>query len=61
VFPCAPGTKRPLTERGFLDATKDPAQIKRWWVKTPNANVAIATAGLIVIDVDRESTWMDDK
>ena len=27
VFPCAPGTKTPLTEHGHLDATTDPDQI----------------------------------
>lgn len=26
VFPCAPGTKTPLTEHGFHDATVDPEQ-----------------------------------
>ncbi len=60
VFPCAPGTKRPLTEHGHLDATTDPEQIERWWRRQPNANVAIATGRLVVIDVDAESTWLTD-
>ena len=31
VFPCAPGSKRPLNQNGFLDATGDAEQIERWW------------------------------
>jgi hypothetical protein len=52
VFPCVPGKKRPLTARGFKDATLDPLVIQRWWSAHPAANVAIATDGLFVIDVD---------
>ncbi|HOX06413.1 MAG TPA: bifunctional DNA primase/polymerase, partial [Planctomycetota bacterium] len=59
VFPCVPGTKRPLTEHGFKDATTDPAQIDAWWTEHPDANVGIATAGLAVIDIDgAENTWL---
>ena len=60
VFPCRPdGTpypewKAPLTEHGFRDATTDPAVIRAWWAKWPDANVAIATGapGPDVLDVD---------
>jgi hypothetical protein len=55
VFPCAPGGKMPLTDHGFHDATLDPEQIERWWASHPAANIGIATAGLIVIDVDSEA------
>ena len=51
VFPCAPGRKQPLTEHGFLDATTDVATIESWWTTHPSANIAVATAGLVVIDV----------
>ena len=61
VFPCAPGTKTPLTEHGYLDATTDPEQIERWWTQRPSANVAIATAGLVVIDIDAGSAWLADQ
>jgi Bifunctional DNA primase/polymerase, N-terminal len=54
VFPCAPGAKRPITDHGFLDATTDEAQIRRWWKDQPHANIGIPTAGLIVIDRDKE-------
>lgn len=59
VFPCRPGTKYPLTEHGFHDATRDPQQVESWWSDWPNANVGIATAGLLVIDVERSETdWL---
>jgi hypothetical protein len=44
VFPCKPRDKKPpLTAHGFIDATRDEAQIRQWWTRWPNANVAIAT------------------
>ena len=55
VFPCLPEGKRPLTRRGFLDASSDPARIAAWWSRTPNANIGIptgATSGVVVVDVD---------
>ena len=55
VFPCKPGGKRPLTERGHLDATTDPSKITAWWNRWPNANIGIPTGertGLLVLDVD---------
>ncbi len=61
VFPCAPGGKVPATTHGFLDATTDAAQIEAWWTKHPDANVAMPTAGLLVIDVDgAENPWPGD-
>lgn len=40
---------------GFHDATTDPARIRAWWQRWPDANVAIATGapGPDVLDVDR--------
>lgn len=55
VFPCAPGGKQPLTERGFKDATTDLRQISAWWRRRPDANIAIPTgaaSGVDVVDVD---------
>ncbi len=52
VFPCVPRAKTPLTSRGFKDASTDPAQIDAWFAKHPNANIAIATGDLVVVDVD---------
>jgi Bifunctional DNA primase/polymerase, N-terminal len=54
VFPCRPGSKEPTTRNGFHDATTDPAQIREWWRRKPDRNVAIATGapGPDVVDVD---------
>lgn len=55
VFPCQVEGKRPLTRRGFLDASSDPARIVAWWSRTPNANIGIPTgaaSGVVVVDVD---------
>jgi hypothetical protein len=53
VFPCA--GKKPLTPHGFKDASTNPNVIERWWLRHPDANIALATgkdAGVFVIDVD---------
>jgi putative DNA primase/helicase len=57
VFPCRPRGKTPLTPHGCKDATTDPATIRAWWARWPNANIAIATgaSGLVVVDVDGEA------
>ena len=54
VFPCRPGEKTPATTHGCKDATTDATQIRAWWERTPNANVAIATGhpGPDVLDID---------
>jgi len=62
VFPCRPGLKQPLTEHGLLDATTDPEQIEHWWTERPDANVAIRTDGLLVVDVDgADNAWLADQ
>jgi hypothetical protein len=61
VFPCAPGGKVPITMHGFKDAMTDPEQIESWWNQYPSANIGIATAGLVVIDVDGpDNPWLTD-
>lgn len=55
VFPCVPGGKRPLTERGFHDATTDTEQVTAWWRQHPAANLGVPTgaaSGVVVVDVD---------
>jgi hypothetical protein len=55
VFPCKPKEKTPATSHGFKDASTDPATIKKWWTRWPEANIAIATgtaSGFIVVDAD---------
>jgi hypothetical protein len=63
VFPVLPGDKRPMTPRGFHDATADPDQICDWFTDRPDANLAIRTGELIVVDVDPdglEGGWFAD-
>jgi hypothetical protein len=55
VFPCNPLDKKPLTSKGFKDATKDEAQIRGWWQKSPNAMIGAPTgpaSGMWVVDLD---------
>jgi hypothetical protein len=54
VFPCWPRTKKPMTHNGVLDASADEAQIRSWWTRCPDANIAIATgpSKLSVVDCD---------
>ena len=56
VFPCIYAGKSPLTPHGCKDASRSKAQIHKWWMEHPNANIAIATGepsdGLVVIDLD---------
>ncbi len=57
VFPCVSGQKRPLTSRGFHDATTDPLQVAAWWRRWPAANLGMPTgavSGVEVVDVDRK-------
>jgi len=60
VFPLAPATKTPITDNGCLDATTDFDKINGWWTKRPNANVGIATAGLLVLDLDDGHNWLSN-
>jgi hypothetical protein len=55
VFPCWPGTKKPRTAHGCLDATTDPLVINDWWGAESALNVAVATGAaskVFVVDVD---------
>ena len=54
VFPCSAAGKRPVTPRGFLDASTDEATIRGWWTRWPTANIGLATGmdGVDVVDVD---------
>jgi Bifunctional DNA primase/polymerase, N-terminal len=56
VFPCVPGEKVPATSNGVKDATSDERQIREWWGRNPDRNVAIACGypGPDVLDIDRK-------
>jgi len=56
VFPLVPGGKRPLTPRGFRDATVERSTVEFWWGKAhPAANLGMPTgrpSGTFVLDFD---------
>jgi hypothetical protein len=55
---CGSRGKHPRTRHGVRDASRDPAQIRRWWGRWPRAGIGVATgapSGLVVIDVDPRS------
>jgi hypothetical protein len=54
VFPCD-ATKRPITPRGFKDATRDAAEIRRQFAKPGADMIGVPTgaaSGFFVVDVD---------
>lgn len=54
VFPIQAGLKLPHRgTRGCKDATSDVDQLRAWWDRWPDSNVAIATGHLVdVVDID---------
>jgi Bifunctional DNA primase/polymerase, N-terminal len=55
VHPCRPGEKLPIFKGWPERATTDPTLIGRWWGRTPEANIGVATgssSGIFVLDVD---------
>jgi len=52
VFPVTKG-KIPLISNWNNEATTDPDVINMWWMKNPDALVAIHAKGLLVVDVDK--------
>lgn len=55
MFPLAPRDKIPANGHGFKEATTDPAAIRCWWDRWPDANIGLATgqaSGLFVLDLD---------
>jgi hypothetical protein len=52
---CDTPGKHPRTNNGVKDASADADQIRAWWTKWPDANVAVATgsaSNLVVLDLD---------
>lgn len=62
VFPCG-SDKRPLTKRGFIDASQDPTIVKKWWTRWPKALIGVPTgnvSGFFVVDVDPKGAgWLE--
>jgi hypothetical protein len=53
VFPCKVADKTPYTTHGFKDATTDPARIRHWWSRWPDALIGVPTGNrFVVVDVD---------
>jgi len=53
VLACRPRGKTPLLEHGLHDASTDPAQIRAWWDRWPDANIGLRTGDAFdVVDVD---------
>lgn len=53
VFPLVPNKKTPIIKQWQLKATTEPEQIRKWWAKTPKANIGIACRDqFVVIDID---------
>ena len=53
VFPLQAQGKIPLTPHGLEDATIDALTIETWWDRWPEANIAIRTGDIVVVDEDR--------
>lgn len=54
IFPILPRDKRPATKSGFKDASRDPAQLNKWWADS-DFGIGIATgaaSGVVVVDID---------
>ena len=52
---CASPAKHPRIQGGLRAATTEEAQLRQWWARWPDANVAVRTgtvSGLVVLDVD---------
>jgi hypothetical protein len=55
VHPCRPFEKLPMLDAWQRRASTDPTFIERWWCRTPEANLAVATgpgSRIFVLDVD---------
>ena len=56
IHPLVPRQKVPITTHGVKDATTDEKQIRAWWKKWPDANIAVACgekSRIYVVDVDK--------
>jgi hypothetical protein len=53
LFPCD-AKKRPITPHGFRDASSDPAVIRDWWRRSPDALIGFwpGASDIAVLDID---------
>ncbi|MEO1564214.1 MAG: bifunctional DNA primase/polymerase, partial [Pseudomonadota bacterium] len=62
VFPLQPGKKQPMRDFEWKqEASNNPAKVKGWWKRFPDANIALycAGSGLVVVDVDSYKSECD--
>lgn len=54
IFPLRARSKEPLTIHGVKDASRDPAQIRAWWERWPDANIGVACGpdSVCCLDID---------
>jgi hypothetical protein len=56
LFPCAPGSKKPLIKWGpYMNRLPSPEEVEQWWTKWPQANIGIVcgkVSGLLCVDID---------
>lgn len=61
VFPCRVADKTPYTPQGFKNASADPALIRHWWSRWPDALIGVPTGDkFVVVDCDLqhvEAQW----
>jgi Bifunctional DNA primase/polymerase, N-terminal/AAA domain len=63
VFPCDPTDKRPLVPTGFYAATTAEDQLRKWWLKFPNAMIGVrmgTTSGVWAVDPDASKDGSPD-
>lgn len=60
VFPVKPD-KKPLTTHGLKDATQTQSGVREYWTHWPDAGIAWATDGLVVLDFDAKNGGLESK
>lgn len=60
LIPCEDNGKKPIISNWTKGgASNDPEQIKKWWIKNPNANISALAgpgSGIFVVDLDRKKS-----
>jgi len=57
IFPCSKNGKKPITEHGYKDASRDLSVISKWFNNNTDNNIGVPTGkmnGITVLDVDKK-------